>query len=702
MWEKCSAKLIHDVFDGKLIKKNSKLSYFNVSISFDIETTSFMQNGEKRAIMYLWGMAIGGHYIYGRTWDDWLSVINELRHELELDENKRIVIYCHNLAYESAWFCHYFNFKKIIAHKKMKPISMTTDAGIEFRCSYLLSGYSLKTLAEVRLNGRIEKLVGDLDYSLKRHSETYITETEMGYLLNDIKIVYLYICDEIKRNGSICNIPLTKTGYVRRYLRENCIGERGRPGFRKPMKNRMFINWIHAMNIHSEKEYTQMRRAFVGGFTHCSCLNEGKVFRDVAMYDFTSSYPAVMLSEKFPISSSWIVDFTQIDADERESVLRDYMSKYCCIFDIHFIKIRSTIHFEHYLSVSKCSGFNDVTVDNGRLVDADQIYTTITNIDFEIIEQCYEWDSYEIANFRCFNKGYLPELFLDCVLTLYEDKTQLKGVAGREEEYQQAKENVNSLYGASVTAVLHQDYEIKDGEWTDIDMNPEESIEQYNKSHYRCMFYAWGIFITAYARRNLWTGILECRNDFIYADTDSLKIIHPERHKDYFRRYNAEIKRKVHDCLVARNLDPKRASPKTIKGESKPIGVWDYEGTAEEFKALRAKCYLYKMDGSYHLTVAGLNKHIALDYMKSIDDDVMNVFKDKMHVPKGMTGKQTHTYCNQHIEGTLVDYTGKRGHYSEESYIHLEEADYKLNLKEDYLDFIEFIRSEVMFEDGEY
>jgi len=39
--------------DVKTVKSNKGKSYYNVAASFDIETSSFYENGEKRAIPYI-------------------------------------------------------------------------------------------------------------------------------------------------------------------------------------------------------------------------------------------------------------------------------------------------------------------------------------------------------------------------------------------------------------------------------------------------------------------------------------------------------------------------------------------------------------------------------------------------------------------------------------------------------------------------
>ena len=51
------------------------------------------------------------------------------------------------------------------------------------------------------------------------------------------------------------------------------------------------------------------------------------------------------------------------------------------------------------------------------------------------------------------------------------------------------------------------------------------------------------------------------------------------------------------------NLNPNLLSPKTVKGEIKPLGVWDFEGYYTRFKTLGAKRYLVEEDDNLYLTV---------------------------------------------------------------------------------------------------
>ena len=72
--------------DLPIINTNKRISYFNIPCAFDIETSSFYNNGEKVAIMYIWMLSINGYIILGRTWEDFIKVINELVDNMSFEE----------------------------------------------------------------------------------------------------------------------------------------------------------------------------------------------------------------------------------------------------------------------------------------------------------------------------------------------------------------------------------------------------------------------------------------------------------------------------------------------------------------------------------------------------------------------------------------------------------------------------------------
>lgn len=226
IWSGIETTNILKVLESKTwttVTNNKRITYINAPASFDIETSSFYNNGKKQAIMYIWSFAIERYVILGRTWEEFIELLNTISEYLELSQTKRFVIYVHNLPYEFQFMRKQLTWKKVFAMKKREPVSALTDMGIEFRCSYKLSGYSLAKTAENLHKYTIKKLVGELDYSKIRHSETIILYNEKEYCKNDVLIVTAYIQEMIEEYGGIDRIPLTKTGIVRNYCRKQCF-----------------------------------------------------------------------------------------------------------------------------------------------------------------------------------------------------------------------------------------------------------------------------------------------------------------------------------------------------------------------------------------------------------------------------------------------------------------------------------------------
>jgi len=660
--------------------------FYSVPCAFDIETTSTIINEEKCAFMYIWMLGINGYCVIGRTWNDFHWCVNKISEYLGLGDNVFLPIYVHNLSYEFQFIKDRFKWTKVFALDTRKVNYCRTESGIEFRCSYQLSGYSLAMVGKNLQKYKVNKMEGDLDYSKLRTKDTILSDKELGYCIHDVLVVMAYIQECIEQEKGITNIPLTKTGYVRRYVKRQCLGT-------SKHRNEKYRKYIHALTLTPE-EYKQLREAFQGGYTHANAMHSGVTLLDVDSYDYTSSYPAVMLTEQFPMSRSETVILKSKEEFEKNLKL------YCCLFDVTFINIKSRELFEDYISRSHCRNVKNDVLNNGRVVEAETLTTTITEQDFMIIKRMYKWDDMLIGTFRRYKKGYLPTEFVNAILTLYEDKTQLKDVEGRETEYMQAKANLNSLYGMTVTDIVRDDIYYDNHEWISEKPDLKHAIDKYNNSRARFMFYPWGVWVTAYARANLWTGIIAAQNDYVYSDTDSLKMLNGEKHIEYIETYNKMINKKIEKAMKYHGFPINRTRPKTVEGVEKPIGVWDYEGHYDKFKTLGAKRYLW-LDSKkrMQMTVAGLSKKIGLKYLQFVEDtkcSVFDKFNDNMYIPKGWTGKMIHTYIDEPTKGIVTDYQGHTTEFSEMSSMYMEEADYTLSIGAQYANYIMGIREMVV------
>ena len=688
-------KSIDEILDNQIpfITSNKKIKYANVPCAIDIETSSFYENGEKRGVMYAFVIGINGKCYIGRTYEElWMS-LDRIVDYYQLSDKKRMIFYIHNLSFEFQWFRKWRNWTKVFATDERVPLYALDDKGVELRCSYQLSGYSLANVGKNLTKYKVEKMVGDLDYKLIRHSETPLSDKEMGYILNDGLVVMAYIQEEIENHyNNISLLELTKTGKVRKYVRKMCLyGDK-----KSRYKYYRYHNIMKSLPITSINEYEQLKRAFQGGFTHADSLQVGKVINNVHSFDFTSSYPAVMVMEKYPIEKGELIQIKSKEDFERNIQL------YCCIFDATFENIESSFVYDHPISISKCYSLEKYVSDNGRLVSAEKISITLTEIDFDIIRHFYSWEHLRIKNFRRYRRQYLPRDFVLSILNLYQKKTTLKGVEDSVVEYNNSKEMLNSCYGMSVTDILRDEIEYDGDNWESVAINQEEEIQKYNDKKNRFLCYQWGVWVTAYARRNLFSAIYELKSDYIYSDTDSVKFVNLERHQDYFNRYNKMVDNKLKNAMEEQDIDIELTRPKTITGKTKVIGYWDYEECFEKFKTLGAKRYMIKSHKpinygteenpiwiNYSMTVSGVNKKYAIPYLyDKYGDHIMDEFKDGLIIPPQFTGKNIHTYIDDETSGIITDYRGYNLPYYEKSSIHLEESGYELSLSKEFIDYL--------------
>lgn len=691
--------------DYEVVKKYNKktktsIEYINAILAFDIETSSFYVNKTKQACMYAWMISIDGRSYLGRTWDDFHELYDEIVEFYQTNENRRVIVWVHNLSYEFQWIRHHFDWIDVFGREKREPMKAVTKEGIEFRCSYVLSGCSLAVVANNLQKYDIKKMVGDLDYKLVRSYKTPLTEREKGYCLNDVRVLTAYIDEQRDLYGKLTQIPMTNTGRVRNFTREKCLS---RSNYHK------YSRLIKSLTL-NKREYLALKRASTGGFTHANFLTSGRTINQpVWSKDFTSSYPAVMVAfSHYPMGKAVEIEggvYTE------EMILKD-METRCLVFNIKFINLRmKEDHWDCPLSISKTfdaegeferfedfKKFYHYKDNNGRLMSGDKVYTTITDIDFTVFKEFYEWDEIEVGHVWSYKAGYLPKEIVEVIGELYRDKTTLKDVEEKAVEYLLKKGMLNSVFGMTIMSLITSIvYYTTD--WGSDEGNLEEEIEKYNNNNQRFLFFPWGIFCCSLARRNLLLyGVCKLGEDYLYSDTDSLKYRNPEKYEKYFERYNEWITNLIKKACDFHGIPYEYFCPKTIKGKEKPIGVWDDDGKYIRFKTLGAKRYMYETQAKLmrtkhiktlyapneiHTTIAGANKKGAAKYL-SMQEDPFEAFSDQLEIPAEFAKRTVVKHIDEEYVGKFVDYLGEEFTYHELSGIHMEESSYHLGLSDVY------------------
>lgn len=670
--------------------KKSDIKYVNVPIAYDIETTNYRSNGEPRSIIYSHAYSDNGVFHLLRTWEENLAYVQTLIDKYNVSLTNRLVIYIHNESFEFGFIKHYFEWEDVFAIGSTHRVARAlTTSGIEFRCSYLLTNSSLKLVGD---DVNVPKMMGDLDYKLMRHPGTPLTKEEIGYIENDVQIVVALIAKKIAQDNHINNIPMTKTGYVRRAVKQAIKPVNGDYSYQNKLKKMPL----------SEKLYQMTKTAFQGGYTHANACYSGKIMYGVIGVDLASSYPASMVKGMFPTGN-----FNKIALPTWEDIEGLKGKKAVYFTTLTFHNLISKTAFPP-ISLSKAFSVEHPTVDNGRVFSADKLSVTITNVDLEIYLKAYDIESVDVHALHVAPADHLPRKLVDAILKFYGDKTKLKGVEGMQEWYDLAKENTNSIYGMVGTDPIHTEMEFDNyaKEMLTLPTDLFEAIYKHNESFSRFLYFPWGAWVTAYSRKTLLLTIYEMEEagiQVLYCDTDSIYYVDNPLAAAIIDKVNSTI---VNDMSAYfsgydQNMAYDKLAPKTKNGDRKFLGIFEPDGTYKQFKTLGAKRYatIAEKDGKdrFSITVAGLNKkagdHFDYDAGEWVEGYVtkmggMDFFKDGMTIPKEHSGRLIHTYSDEHFTDYIEDYLGNRMRVEQHGFVHLEESHYTLSISDEYHDFM--------------
>lgn len=555
--------------------KAKKVKYKNVVCAFDIETTRLLP--EEQAIMYHWCFAVGiDTVICGRTWDEFLALIRRI--ETELGDDIKLVTYVHNLSYEFTFLSGIWDFEPddvfCIDRRKILKAVM---GPLELRCSYLHSNMSLAEYTD-KMHTRHGKLSGDLfDYDVQRYPWTPLSAYETLYCINDVIGLVEAVCNEMSHDSdTLHTIPLTSTGYVRRDV--------------KRAMRQMPFGWI-AGAFPEFDEYVMLREAFRGGNTHANRWHAGIVMENVKTADLSSAYPGVQCTEEFPVGPFF--PHGKISSDEVMRLITVRHKALLMRVALRDVKLSDRCWGCPYLAKDKCRHVVNGIFDNGRILSADWLETTITDVDLRIIVNEYDAEIIPL-DVRSASYGRLPDVLLDVIRKYFTAKTELKGVTGEEVFYMKSKNKLNGIYGMSAQDPVKDMIKYVNGEFLPEGKDPEELLDKVRRKAW--FLYQWGVWTTAWSRYRLEQGLQHVPPEqFVYCDTDSIKYIGDVD----WEMLNADYRTRS-EQVGAFATDP--------TGEVHYMGVYEEEGVADKFITLGAKKYAAQYGDKLKTTIAGVNK----------------------------------------------------------------------------------------------
>lgn len=558
-------------------KTKTRVTYKDVICTFDIETSRLPEI--EQSIMYVWMFHIHPHTtIVGRTWEELAHLYCKMCEELEDDT---LCIFVHNLSYEFQFMRAIYNFvnEEIFAVDRRKVLKCTMYGKLEFRCSYLHCNMSLEEYTN-KMKVQHRKLSGDeFNYKEIRYPWTPLKPRQLEYCVNDVIGLAEAIEIEMAADGdNLYTFPLTSTGYVRRDAKKAM--RKAPPSFVK--------NQLPDLEI-----YTLCREAFRGGDTHANRYYAGRIVKNVRSADRSSSYPEVVCNCLFPVSEFHKIGRVEFD----RLIYLIKVRKKAVLMRVSISNLRLTDEFwgAPYLSRDKCRRIERGVYDNGRLLSADYLETTLTDVDLRIVLGQYSFDDMCAFDVAYATYGKLPESLIAATIDYYRAKTELKNVPGQDIYYMKSKNKLNSIYGMMAQDPVKQNTLFNNGEWEVADEPVQNILDVSNSKAFLC--YQWGVWVTAHARAALQEGIKLAGDSFVYCDTDSVKYV---GYIDWSEYNKGRIAASLESGAYA--TDP--------SGEVHYMGVYEADGFYPEFKTLGAKKYAftYEPGGATYVTIAGVTK----------------------------------------------------------------------------------------------
>jgi hypothetical protein len=643
-------------------RKGASVLWSDNIVTFDIETTNLFKwpdgtvtgfddqipparykAAQKAGYMIVWQATVDGDVVIGRTWDEFEIFLRQLREKL----GARFIIWIHNLSFEFAFLRNLITDMQVFAREPLRPLrAYSPEYDVEFRDTLILTNSKLEGVPDL-FHLDVRKAVGKWDYDKVRTPLTELTDDEIEYAAGDVIVTDALVQHFKGRYKNLYRIPMTNTSI----LRKECFDL---------YKDAYYTRCKIANQCETDPvKYRFLKWAFSGGYAHANADLVGKLLQQVGSYDEASAYPAQMVARRFP--------WGKFEPSEIKRSVDMYNPNFAHLFHVQFINITSRLS-NHYISFSRCLKRRGTYNDNGRIVMADMVEMVITDVDMDIIRRAYMIGEIRLLHVWSAPYRYLDTRYVNFILNLYKQKTEWKGLPEYEDIYSQIKVKNNSTYGMMVTDVVRDDVVFAGNQWLPVESDDiaaiAEKLQKVANPNKCFLSYAWGVWVTAWARWSLWQIILApgCDEAIVYNDTDSVKFSIELSHgavEAAVARYNAQLTADMRKALLWHGLDTDLAAPKDRKGNPRPLGHFEYEATYKEFRTWGSKKYAYRdSDDSIHTTVAGVSKtYRDADGTKHVKLQDLKDFKPGLTWDYRESGRTTAYYNESQPDVTVDGYT---------------------------------------------
>lgn len=658
-------------------KKTGSLTYADCIIMLDTETSKKYLN--KIDVNYVVAFTISIRYehenictLYGNKPSQCIECLNMIKENIY---SNNLIIYIHNMSYDWVFLrrflmASYGTPVHQLNTKSHYPIYIEFANGIILKDSLILAQRKLEKWAD-DMNVEHKKSVGKWNYDKIRTQSEHFTNDELEYIEHDT-LAGVECLDALKESihKRIYSMPYTATGIPRNELRSIAFKNRGKEWFLR--------------NVPSYEQYKKLEKVYHGGYTHANRHYVGQIQTGfIKCFDFASSYPFVLLSEKYPCEK--FQNSSNLSLHE----IKEQSNEYAFMFKLVAIgvKLKSDNFPMPCLQNSKMEKIINPIIDNGRILCCDYCEIYLNEQDAITILEQYDFIKHVCCEVEYAKKDYLPRWLTDYIFKCFENKTQFKG--GDPVLYALAKAILNSIYGMCcqhcVKEVIEEVYltgeyiKNKFDENEDSENSEQFLYDKYVNSRNSFLPYQIGVWCTSYAQKNLFELGKLCEI-WLYSDTDSA----------YGINWNIKAVLEYNDKCKEK-LKANGYSFVYFNNRKYWLGIAESEDKKDEYSefiTLGAKRYCGRClkDNKLHITVAGVPKNGA----ECLNNDIKN-FKKGTIFTGAKTGKKTHTYIYNDI------FTDENGIEIGDS-IDLSPCDYLLDIAEDNENWESLFNEEVIIQ----
>lgn len=401
---------------------------------------------------------------------------------------------------------------------------------------------------------------------------------------DELNIYYSWVCNElteIPKQNNPAYIPTTSTNALKNEFDRKC--KNGIDGLKSYKLNcyGFYKGTWKDLDWTKPEVVDVFSDAFKGGFMTMNYKYYNKTVKNAAIYDRCSAYPAIIATEKLPyLFRHW---------EDKDSFISHTFGDKRATLGVY--------KFKNLELKPNCAPYISENWGEGRgIIKSDIFPRIISAVEFKIT--AYDLTFIDIYNYYTFDKVEILDMYVsDCYVNVKEDvvnvildnfvkKTELKGVKGKEFEYNRSKEHLNAGFG-----IMGE--RLKRG---DVYKNPCSIGSK------QLFYYPWGGYVAAIQRHLMADLAIKLGKDFIYSNTDSFAVINTPEAKEVMDNWNKEYAAKLE------KIGNSKTTARTKNNTLSTIGLFELETVTDDFRFIGINRYCYHKGNEFVIKFSGVEK----------------------------------------------------------------------------------------------